>query len=161
MGTLFEIVGDFQRLYDIAADGTDPQLLEDTLEALTLDLSDKTAGYVAVINQLDMEAAKADLLAKQFAEKRDARKNAVKRIKERLIVAMDALGEKEIPAGDFTIKIVGNGGKQPLKITGDVPEQFNKVIIEPDNDKIRDALAKGEKLDFAHLEERGRHITIK
>ena len=161
MGTLFEIVGDFQRLYDIATDGTDPQLLEDTLEALTMDLSDKTAGYVAVINQLDMEAAKADLLAKQFAEKRDARKNAIKRIKERLMIAMDALEMKEISAGDYTIKIQKNGGKQPLKITGDVPEHFNKVIIEPDNEKIREALANGEKLDFAHLEERGRHISIK
>ena len=159
--TLFEIVGDFQRLYEIATDGTDPQLLEDTLEALTMDLTDKSAGYVAVINQLDMEAAKADELAKAFAEKRDARKNAIKRMKERLIMAMDALGTKELPAGNFTIKIQGNGGQQPLKITGDVPENFNKVIVEPDNDKIRTALKEGKELDFAHLEPRGRHITIK
>ena len=64
--TLFEIVGDFQRLYEIATDGTDPQLFDDTLEALTGDLEAKSAGYVAVMEQLKMEADKADEIVKRY-----------------------------------------------------------------------------------------------
>lgn len=159
--TLFEIVGEFQQLYEIATDWTDPQLFDDTLEALTADLEAKSAGYVAVMEQLKMEADKAEEIVKRYQAARIARDNAIKRMKERLLIAMDALGKKELPAGDFTIKIQKNGGKQPLTITGDVPESFSKVIVEPDNEKIREALAKGEELDFAHLEERGRHVVIK
>lgn len=161
MSTLFEIVGDFQKLYDIAVDGTDPQLLDDTLESLTADLEAKSSGYVAVMEQLKMEADKAEEIVKRYQAAKIARESAIKRMKERLLIAMDALGKKELPAGDFTIKIQKNGGKQPLTITGDVPESFSKVIVEPDNDKIREALANGQELDFAHLEPRGRHISIK
>lgn len=159
--TLFEIVGEFQQLYEIATDGTDPQLFDDTLEALTGDLEAKSAGYVAVMEQLKMEADKAEEIVKRYQAAKIARENAIKRMKERLLIAMDALGKKELPAGDFTIKIQKNGGKQPLTITGDVPESFSKVIVEPDNEKIREALANGEELGFAHLEERGRHVVIK
>ena len=162
MATLFQLVGEFQSLYDLATDETfDEESFNGMMDVLTADLENKSSGYVAVIQQLQMEQDKADELAKEFTAKRDARKNAIKRMKERLIMAMDALGTKELPAGNFTIKIQGNGGQQPLKITGDVPENFNKVIVEPDNDKIREALKEGKELDFAHLEPRGRHITIK
>ncbi|MBR3339171.1 MAG: siphovirus Gp157 family protein [Lachnospiraceae bacterium] len=159
--TLFEIVGEFQQLYEIATEGTDPQLLDDTLEVLTADLEAKSAGYVAVMEQLKMEANKAEEIVKRYQAAKIARDNAIKRMKERLLIAMDTLGKKELPAGDFTIKVQKNGGKQPLTITGDVPESFSKVIVEPDNEKIRVALAKGEELGFAHLEERGRHVVIK
>ena len=162
MATLFNIVEEFQQLYDLATDDTfDEDSFNGMLEVLTTDLEKKSAGYVAVINQLQMEQDKADELAKEFTAKRDARKNAIKRMKERLIMAMDALGTKELPAGNFTIKIQGNGGQQPLAVTGDVPEEYTKITIETDNDKIREALKEGKELDFAHLEPRGRHISIK
>ena len=162
MATLFELVDEFQHLYDLATDETfDEESFNGMMDVLTADLENKSSGYVAVIQQLQMEQDKADELEKAFKAKKEARKNAIRRIKERLIVAMDALNTKELPAGDFTIKIQGNGGQQPLAITGDVPEEYTKITIETDNDKIRTALKEGKELDFAHLEPRGRHISIK
>lgn len=157
--TLFEITAEFRSLYEIAAED-DAAALADTLEGMIPVLQEKAAGYVAVINQLDMEAKKADELSKAFKAKADARNNSIKALKNALIVAMDAAQQTELPAGDFTIKIAKNGGVQPLEITGEVPENMTKVTIEPDNTKIR-AFLKNNTCDWAHLCERGRHIVIK
>lgn len=108
-----------------------------------------------------MEQKKAEELAKAFKEKADVRKNNIKRLKDALKWAMINTGQKEITAGDFTIKLQNNGGKAPLKITGAVPDNFKRIIYEDDTELIRKRLEEGEELDFAHLEERGKHIVIK
>ena len=159
--TLFDISGEMQELYMLAADPeVDPQIFEDTLEALKGELEVKSTGYVQVIKQLDMEAKQAEEISKAFADKAKVRKNNIKRMKEALMIAMERLGKKDLPAGAFTFKIQKNGGLQPLKIDGEVPQNMTKVIVEPDNDKIREYL-KDNTCDWAHLEERGRHIVIK
>ena len=68
----------------------------------------------------------------------------------------------EIKTALHTIKLVGNGGKQPMEINDDkVPDSFKRVVLETDKEKIREALEKGETLDFAELKPRGRHVSIK
>ena len=105
-------------------------------------------------------AHSAEEIAKAYNAVAKSRKNHIKQMKDALLYAMDNLDLTEMPAGDLTIKIKKNGGVQPLVITGDVPESMNKVIIEPDNDKIREIL-KDNEVGWAHLEPRGRHIEIK
>ena len=98
-----------------------------------------------------------------FKQKATVRKNNIKRMKEALCAAMIATGHDDkagLSAGDFTLKVQNNGGVQPLKITGDVPPSMMKVIYEPDNERIREYL-KENNADWAHLEERGRHLAIK
>lgn len=162
MGTLFQIAGEFEELYSLATqEQLDEELFNGTLEALTGELEVKGAGYVAVINQLDMEAKKAKELSDTFKLKAETRVNAIGRMKDALKIAMDRIGTDKIDTGDFTIKLQKNGGKQPMIVDGEVPNDFLKVIYEPDKEKIRKVLEEGSKLDFAHLEERGKHIVIK
>ena len=162
MGTLFQIAGEFEELYSLATqEQLDEDLFNGTLEALTGELEVKGAGYVAVINQLDMEAKKAKELSDAFKLKAETRVNAIGRMKDALKIAMDRIGTDKIDTGDFTIKLQKNGGKQPMIVYGEVPNDFLKVIYEPDKEKIRKVLEEGSKLDFAHLEERGKHIVIK
>lgn len=159
--TLFEIVDDMRQLYDMATDPeADPEVFNNTLEAIKGALEVKAAGYVNVIKQLEMEQKQAKEISKAFADKAKTRENNIKRMKDVLLIALDTANETEMDAGDFTIKVQKNGGAQPLVITGDVPENMTRVIIEPDNDKIRDFL-KDNECNWAHLEERGKHIVIK
>lgn len=158
MSTLFEITNEFLELYELATE--DEEAFADTLESLNFDLSEKAAGYVHVIHRLDMEIAKAKELSSSFADKAKVRENCKKRLMERIQAAMVVLDRKEIPAGDYTIKMKGNGGLQPLKITGDVPDNMTKIEIKPDNDKIRKYL-KDHECEWAHLEPRGKHLEIK
>lgn len=159
--TLYEIKEEFRALYELAISDDDEQAFLDTFEGLKGDLEAKAGGYVHVINQLLMEAAECSKVIDVFKAKKEVRENHVKRMKEALMEAMDAAGVDKLQAGEYTLKIAKNGGLQPLKIDGDVPDSFTKVIVQPDNDLIRKALNDGEELGFAHLEPRGRHLNIK
>lgn len=157
---LFEIVNEFQELYDMMCEEDDPDVIRGTLDCLTANLEEKASGYVMVMNQLEMEEKKADELQKKYMTIKNARKAAQKRMKERLLIALDAIGKDEVDAGDFVIKIKNNGGQQPLVITGEVPENMKKITIENDGDKIREYI-KNHECKWAHLAERGRHIEIR
>ena len=159
--TLFEIVDDYQNLYELATDpDTDPEVFNDTLEAIKGALEVKSSGYVNVIKQLEMEAKQADEVSEMFKAKAEVRKNNIKRMKEMLKSALEATNQESLPAGAYTIKLQKNGGVQPLVIDGDIPQNMTKVIVEPDNAKIREYL-KDHSCEWAHLEERGKHIVIK
>jgi hypothetical protein len=159
--TLFELVDEMQELYDMATDpDTDPETLEGSIESVMGAIEVKSCAYANLIKQLEMEQNQAEMVSKAFADKARVRKNNVKRLKEALMIAMDKLDMTALPAGAFTFKIAKNGGLQPLKIDGEVPQNMTKVIVEPDNDKIREFL-KDNECEWAHLEERGRHIVIK
>ena len=162
MSTLFELTDEFQWLHEMAADPeVDPDVFSDTLEALTGELEVKGRGYVSVIKQLEMEAKQAKEISQQFADKQKVRENHIKQMKEALLFAMTKIGIDQIEAGEWTIKVQKNGGLQPMVIDGEVPENFKRITIDDDKEKIRKALESGEELDFAHLEERGKHISIK
>lgn len=159
--SIFDIHGEMQELYSMGTDpDLDPQVFADTLEALKGELEVKSAGYVQVIKQLDMEAKQAKEISKAFADKAKVRENNIKRMKDTLQWVMETQGLKEMPAGAWTIKLQKNGGVAPLEITGEVPQNMTKVIVEPDNDKIR-AYLKNNECKWAHLGERGQHIVIK
>lgn len=163
MGTLFNLVGEFEALYELATsdNAETEQVFLDTLEALRGELEVKAGGYIRVIKTLEMEVDGCDNVLEEFQKKKIIRTNSIKRMKDALMNAMDVAGVDEIPAGEYTLKIAKNGGLQPLKIDGEVPDNFKKVIYENDKDLIRKALNDGEELDFAHLEPRGRHLNIK
>lgn len=160
MSSLYDIEAEFLALYELATTEGDEQAFTDTLEALKGELEVKAGGYVHVIKQLEMEADECDKVIDAFKAKKATRANNVKRMKDALMQAMDIAGVDKLPAGEYTLKIAKNGGLQPL-VLGDVPDNYMKVKLEPDTEKIRDALAEGQELGFARLEERGRHLCIK
>ena len=162
--TLFDIKGEFFRLYELAVQNDDPECEEafnNALDELKTDLAGKSAGYVHVIKQLDMEADECDKVIEAFKAKKEARKNHIAKMKNALLDAMDAAQLSELKAGEYTLKIAKNGGKQPLVLDSTVPDNYMKIKYEPDNDLIRTAIEEGKEINFAHLEERGRHLNIK
>ena len=73
---------------------------------------------------------------------------------------------KTVETARYKLSLAKNGGKQPLILdesipVSQLPEQFQKVSIDPDTTAIREALERGEKLEFAQLGERGTSIRIK
>ena len=139
----------------------------DTLDVLMDSIQDKADGYCAVIDRfngnIDMIKAEEERLKarREIIEKRvQTMKNALKEVLE--IMEENGTEKPEIKTALHTIKLAGNGGKQPMEINEDkVPDSFKRVILETDKEKIREALEKGEQLDFAELKPRGKHISIK
>lgn len=163
MSSLFDLKEEFKALYELAVSegAEEEQAFLDTLEGLKGELEVKASGYTHVIKQLEMESKECDNVIAAFKAKKEVRENHIKRMKQALMEAMDVAGVDSIPAGEYTLKIAKNGGMQPLKIDGVVPDNFKKIIYEDDKDLIRKALNDGEELEFAHLEPRGRHLNIK
>ena len=164
--TLYDLQGEYLRLYTIATDLEDPESQEafkNALEELDTDLANKASGYVHIIKQLEMEADECDKIVEAFRAKKEARKNSVKRMKEALLGAMEIANIQEVKAGEYTLKIAKNGGKAPVEIPDEskVPDNFMRIKYEIDKDLIRTALEEGKELDFASLGERGKHLNIK
>ena len=164
MNNLFDIVGEFNELYEMATSEEEQaeQVFIDTLESLKGELTQKAAGYVAVMNRLDMEMKKAEEIEKRYKALKESRKNAIQRMKDACMWACENLNVTEIDAGDMTIKVKNNGGQLPVIIEEgkEVPQNLCKVTIEPDKALIREYVENNE-CDFAHLEPRGRHIEVK
>lgn len=162
--TLFDLTGEYRQVYEMLTDPEmDEQMINDTLEGIMGAIEVKSAGYVAIINQLKMEADACKEHEAIWKAKKQVRENSMERLKKRLADSMVAIDKKEIPAGDVTIKLQKNGGQLPLIIDDDatIPDRFKKIIYETDKALIRKALDEGEELDFARLGERGSHIVIK
>lgn len=159
--TLYDIQGEYKRLYELATDEEDEQAFLDTLECLDAELEDKGKGYAYIVKQLEMEADECNKMMAFFKRKKEIREAHAKRLKEAYIKAMDVAGKDTIKCGEYTLKIKGNGGQQPLKIDGEVPANYMRIKYEVDNELIRKAIAEGKELPFAHLEPRGRHLEIR
>ena len=134
---------------------------QDSLECVKGEFEVKTDGMINLIKQLDMEEKACKAEAEIWKKKADVRSNGIKRIKKLILDAMVATDMTELTSEKHTIKVVNNGGVEPITITGEVPESMTKVILEPDKDKIRNYLKTHDDCSFAKLEPRGKHLTIK
>lgn len=139
----------------------DEQCVLDTLESIEGEIEDKADNYAKIIKELEAlrEARKAE--AKRLNESANILDNRIKFLKGNLFDVMKETGKTKFVTELFSFNICKNGGKQALTIDGEVPEEFIKVIIENDTDKIREKLENGENLPFAHLEPRGESLRIK
>ena len=179
--SLFELTSDFQRLFEmgypeinenddeetIEAKKQEIEFFDETLAMIMECIQDKADGYCHVMSRFEWQSKMVKAEIARLQDKKKALDNAYDRMKERLkeaLETMEANGvENPVIKTDLhTIKLAGNGGKQPLDIKENkVPDNFKKIILEIDKDKIRKALDGGDKLDFAEYLPRGRHVTIR
>lgn len=160
--TLYELTNEYLNLLRAAeSEDLDPDAVRDTLESLSGDIEDKAEGYICVIKELEAEADKFDAEIKRMFVHSTRIHNNIKRMKETLMASMIATGKPKLQTDHFRISVAGNGGVQPIKFTADVPDDYKVAVLSPDNKKIREELEAGVVLDFAHLEERGKHLNIK
>lgn len=163
MPSLFELSNDMRDLLEFGCDPDEEETFLQTLEPIITAISEKADGYCAVMTHFKGQAEMISKEIEALTLRKKQIERSVDRMKEALLYSMNTTGRTEIKTDLHTIKVAKNGGKLPLEITGEVPKEFEKttVLVEPDKDKIREALDKGEELGFAHLKERGTHLSIK
>lgn len=162
MNELFNLVGQYREVYEMLTDPEiDEEVVNDTLEGLMGEIEVHAAGFVPILERMDMEIDACKKHKDEWAYAEKVRKNRKARFMDMIKTAMVAIGKTEINAGDVTMKLQNAGGQLPLIVEGAVPERFTKITIENDNSLIRKALEDGEKLDFARLGERAKVLRIK
>ena len=154
--TLFELVGDFLRLYEMADDpDTDPQAFFDTMEGIEGAIEDKADGYACVIAKLNGEAKAIKEQEERLYNRRMAIENNVKRMKENLQDAMELTGKVKFRTTLFNYWVQNN----PVSVVLDtddidsVPSIYVKTVKDFDKTAIKDAIKNGEDISFAHLEQ--------
>ena len=163
MSTLYELKEEYLTLLSLG-DSDDPeeqQAFLDTLDGLMGEIEVKADSYAVVLKELAAQKEKVEAERKRLQRSEKAIENSMRAMKERIKDAMIEMGKTEIKTDLHTFNIQKNGGVQPMKITGEVPDRFQKVIYDIDTEKIREALTAGEELDFAHLEPRGTQLRIR
>ncbi len=113
----------------------------------------------------------ADADAKSFAEeenrlraKKQAYLNKRDRLKNSVFEYMKLTGTKKKKAGNITFTVCKNGGKSPLLasiLPEALPEKYQVIRIDPNNDAIRKDLEDGQVVEGMELGERGSHVRVK
>lgn len=162
MSTLYELTNEFKELLFLAeTEDLDEQTIKDTLESLGYELEDKADGYAKVIRELEGQTNTLKSEIDRLNTRKRLIETNIKRMKLSLQESMRVSGKTKFKTSLFSFSIAKNGGKQPLDIYDTVPEGYSIVKLEPDKEKIRQALENGEELPFAILQERGESLRIR
>lgn len=159
---LYELTNELQDLIEMLEEEPENEAIKETIATLLLDLDDKAEDYVHVIRQLeaDAEAAKAEKL--RLAKKQSAAENAAKRMRDYLKDAMVLTGRTKIKRPTCSISVSTRWETVIDVDVKDIPEEFQKVTIEPRKQEIGKWLraydpdkegTNVEFCDWAHLEQ--------
>ena len=166
--TLFDLTGQMLELKNMLCECIDDteleQIINDSIESVEGALEVKAEGYVKVIQQMEMEQERCDQLACEWQMKSNIRKNAIKRMKDKLTQALIAIDKADgIKAGDYTLKVVKNGGQAPIIYDDEsaIPQSLMRIKYEKDAKLIREYLTEHPDTKWAHIGERGVHLGIK
>lgn len=164
---LYQISHDMDRLADFliecGGDVSDPEVAARVDAALRADseaFSKKADSYVALIREFEARGCARRIEADRMKQLQQVDLNAARNLKERLMAVMEHQGMKRVDTDRFRVTLAANGGKRPLVIVGEVPQEFCRVEVKPDTDKIREAIEAGHELPFVEVGDRGKHLRI-
>lgn len=165
--TLYDLDIEFMELLELAEDeDLDPEVLQDTIEAMAGEWEHKLDAYGIVRNELSMDIAKIDMEVKRLTEKKRRINGNITRINEAIMASMKLHDTRKVEGEHFTWQIQKNGGKAPLIIDDSIsavelPEEYQSWDVKVNKDAIRKALEEGKELPYARIGERGESIRLK
>lgn len=166
MATLYELTGQYQYLLYLMEDPeVDPQIIEDSLEAISGDIEAKADGYAKVDLELASESAALKVEIDRLSARKDAIDNNRKRLKENLKNAMILMHTPKIKTDLFTFNIQKNPPKVVIDRMADIPLQF-LIHQDPkvDTAAVKKSLQNPEEAPIwegiAHLEQ-GESLRIR
>ncbi len=168
--SLFSISDDLEKLSELldeAGDDTQQQeLIAQWFEQLGPERDRKLDNYGALIVEMTSRSAARKAEAQRLMELAASDESRAKLLKSKLKLFFELHNLKTLDTARYRLSLAKNGGKAPLILDESIPvtqlpEQFQRVSIDPNTTTIREALERGEKLDFAQLGERGSSMRIK
>lgn len=167
---LFNISDDLQHLNelldDVGDDSQQQKIIAQWFDTLGDERDRKLDSYCALISEMQARADVRKAEAKRMQELAVTDENRAKLLKDRLKTFFQLHDLKTINTDRYRLSLAKNGGKLPLILDENVsvtqlPEQYQRVSIDPDTTAIRESLEAGDVLPFAHLGERGTSLRIK
>ncbi len=150
MSTMYELTTAAQELYEMLSnDDIDEQTFNDTLEGMGAD--EKVDACCKIIKQLEADAKAVAEEKDRLAKRSTALKNNAKRVRESLVMFMQASGQSRIKTVLFSLS---TRATQKLNISEDavIPQAYIKVKTETDTAALKDAITKGVVIDGVTLD---------
>lgn len=152
MAKLYEIVGEFKELLEMASEeNMDQKLISDTLEGVEFEFEEKADGYAKVVKMLEGDVEAIDKEIKRLTEKKNTIKNNISGIKKNLENAMLVTGKTKFK----TLLFGYNIQKNPVSVSIDDENQIPKdfwIEQKPKLDKKSlAAFLKENEVSWAHL----------
>lgn len=152
MAKLYEIVGEFKELFEMASEeNMDQKLISDTLEGVEFEFEEKADGYAKVVKMLEGDVEAIDKEIKRLTEKKNTIKNNISGIKKNLENAMITTGKTKFKTLLFGYNIQKNPASVSIDDETLIPKDF-WVEQEPKLDKKSlAAFLKENEVSWAHL----------
>lgn len=164
--SLFSIGDSFYALESLIEeqDGEITETVDQWLAEYEAKEADKVDAYCFLVGKYEDIASEA----RRLAQRASAYKSKACGLKDRLKAYMELRSRQKIETGRFTVTVARNGGSVPVELyegvtPEDLPEPFQKIRVEADKDRLRQALLneQSEINLLAYIGERGTHLRIK
>lgn len=159
--SLMELNAEWQRIMDEAdeAHGEVTPEIAARMLAFDADYETKIAAYALLIVTRSSNEKATDHVVKTYTERRDRMRRSVAALKKALHESLEATGRRKVETPTATVWLQPNGGQPALEITGEVPKEYTRTVVENDLERIRKDLEAGVELAFAKLV-RGSHVRV-
>lgn len=169
--TLFDISSDLEKLAELLdewdeGDEAQQQLLEQWFDQLEQERDRKLDGYASYLSELAARAEARRREAERLVKLALTDESRSKLLKERLKAFFVENDLKTIQTARYKLNLAKNGGNLPLVVDeqidySKIPARFQTTSVQLNKEAIREALLKGEQLEWARLANRGSTIRIK
>ena len=139
MSTLYELTGQMQALLALMEDpDVDPQIIEDSLEAVSGEIEVKADGYARVMAELEARKAAVKAEKDRLAALESSLGKNIDRMKESLKTSMIATGKTKFKTDLFSFNIQ----KNPPRVVIDDPDRIPEGFLIPQPPKVDTASIK-------------------
>lgn len=156
---LYEIAEQYQEaLNDLTNLDLPPDVVNDTLEALTGEISLKAWNVAAALLHMEGEAELIRQAEERMSRRRRALEIRAAGLREYLKIQMERINIREIRSPQFVIKVKQNPPKVILDDESAIPKSFKReeTVVHIDKNGIKQALLSGQVVRGAHLEQETR-----
>lgn len=153
--SLYNLTGNFLALQEMMMDpDVDPEVIQDTLDAMDGDYEEKLENYGKVITNLSVLAAGIDEEEKRLKARKKTINNQIDRLKKNIKESMIALDKRKVKTELYSYTIRDGVPSVVIDDTEKIPKEFRTPQPDKiDMDGIK-RLLKGSDKDFneyAHL----------
>jgi Gp157 protein len=171
--TIFEIGDDIRALHDLLTeiDGDVTEFeaeIDKWLAENKANLQNKLNSYGVIISEFSARAKARTEEAARIAALAQFDENQAERLKKRLKLFLESIGETKVETTRYKFAIQRNGGKAPLVVPEEwerepakAPERFHRLKVELNRDQIREDLENGEEVEDCAIGERSTHLRIR
>ena len=156
--TLYELTGNWLKVFQMMEDTEDMEAVLDTLEAIEGGIEDKAENYGKLIRNLTADVESIKVEEERLAKRRRAISNNIEGLKDRLYFTMNAINKDRIKTDLFSFTIQNNPPTAKVENEDEFinwarskDTRFIREKVEINKKALADALKSGEVISGAEL----------